>query len=336
MFALLVPHLTKSELKENTFQSKNVELNEKSTMQTKYEEIIDEEDEEFDSNLPYAYVTLCSTDRILNLTLVWAYTLMKTSTPYPVIALVTKEMSQEGMTKLEDIGVDVRIIDNIPQPKQPLGRGARTPRDRSKVFSKLWAWTLKEYSKVVFMDSDILVLKNIDDIFDIPINTGDIASAFYCGFSCDCNTTWNAGVMMIRPNADSFHSLLDGFETVKWGGQGDQGYLNAYYKKYGGHRNITQFYNIGKNVPRCAFDDWFYPDKFRVFHFAGNDHMTHPNAVDPKTLQDVNESVLDREYMRKLEPKKREKDLLKYYQKKWWEQFEIIQEAFGGKKYGYY
>lgn len=237
---------------------------------------------------------------------------------------------------LEDIGVDVRVVDIIPKPQQPLGRGNRTPRDRSKVFSKLWTWSLTEYSKVVFMDSDIIVLQNIDDLFDIPIDVGEIASAFYCGHSCDCKNTWNAGVMMIKPSIKSFHDLIDGFDTVVWGGQGDQGYLNAYFKKYGGHINISQFYNIGKNVPRCAFDEWFYPEKFRAFHFAGNDHMTHPNAVDPKTLQDVTDIVLDRSYMATLEPKKREKMLLKYYQKMWWQELDEIYKELEGMKSGYF
>lgn len=217
----------------------------------------------------------------------------------------------------------------IPQPKQPKGRGGRTPRDRSKVFSKLWIWTLEEYSKVVFMDSDIVILQNIDDLFEIEIEDGEIASAIYCSHSCDCTKTWNAGVMMVQPSKDMFQRLLDGFSTVIWGGQGDQGYLNAYFRKYGGHVPISQYYNIGKNIARCAFDEWFYPEKFRVFHFAGNDHKTHPNAIDPKSLAHVEDTIIQREVLEVFPPKQREKMMLMFYQKYWWKRLDKIYEAYG-------
>lgn len=229
---------------------------------------------------------------------------------------------------LTDIGVEPRIIDIIPQPKQPKGRGGRTPRDRSKVFSKLWIWSLVEYSKVAFMDSDIVVLKNIDDIFDTPLEIGEIGAAIYCSHSCDCERTWNAGVMVVRPNAESFKNIVDGFDTIIWGGQGDQGYLNAYFRTHGGHVPISQFYNIGKNVARCAFDEWFFPEKFRVFHFAGNDHKTHPNAIDPKTLEHIEDTLIQRHVLEAFPPKQREKMMLMYYQKYWWKRLNRIYESY--------
>jgi hypothetical protein len=43
-------------------------------------------------------------------------------------------------------------------------------------FIKLWAYTLTEYHKIVHLDMDTVIFRNIDDIFDIDkdlLFTGD-------------------------------------------------------------------------------------------------------------------------------------------------------------------
>jgi lipopolysaccharide biosynthesis glycosyltransferase len=94
---------------------------------------------------------------------------------------------------------------------------------------------------------------------------------FFRDHSCDCKKRFNSGVMLIRPSEASFTSLLGGFHTLTWGGQGDQSYLNAYFKSNNSVIPLHHSYNMGKNVARCAFDELWNPDEFKVFHFAGND-----------------------------------------------------------------
>ncbi|WVZ56223.1 hypothetical protein U9M48_006791, partial [Paspalum notatum var. saurae] len=76
--------------------------------------------------------------------------------------------------------------------------------------------TLTEYSSVVFVDADILVLRNLDALFRFPQLTavGNDGSLF------------NSGVMLIEPSACTFDALVRGRRTIRSYNGGDQGFLN--------------------------------------------------------------------------------------------------------------
>jgi alpha-N-acetylglucosamine transferase len=212
----------------------------------------------------------------LDLALVMAHSLKKSGTKYPLTVAILKEMSQRGRDLLERAGAIVAEVPIIPKPTAPLGRGGRTPReDREKVFTKLNIWNMTQFDKLLFLDSDTLILRNVDELFDIELKEGEIAAAIYCSFHCDCEHVWNSGVMLLRPSSVTLANLITGFSQLTWGGQGDQSYLNAYFRHFGGHKAISHNYNMGKNTVRCKFEMW-QPDKFSIFHFAGNDDVRVP------------------------------------------------------------
>jgi len=69
------------------------------------------------------------------------------------------------------------------------------------------------------------------------------------------------------------HWALPKISIIQRGGQGDQSYLNAFFKSYGEIIPLSHKYNIGKNVVRCKFEAEWNPPDFFVFHFAGNDDV---------------------------------------------------------------
>ncbi|KAK9219075.1 hypothetical protein WN943_007714 [Citrus x changshan-huyou] len=86
-------------------------------------------------------------------------------------------------------------------------------------YSKLRVWQLIEYDKIIFIDSDLLVLKNIDEFF------------FYPELSAAGNdkVLFNSGVMVIEPSLCKFEDLmLKSFKVSSYNG-GDQGFLNEVF-----------------------------------------------------------------------------------------------------------
>lgn len=82
--------------------------------------------------------------------------------------------------------------------------------------TKLRLWNLTQYDRLVYLDADTLVLKNIDALFNVA---AEFAAVSDVGWP-DC---FNSGVMVIRPNAATSQRLLekvaeigsfDGRETV--------------------------------------------------------------------------------------------------------------------------
>ena len=87
------------------------------------------------------------------------------------------------------------------------------------VLTKLYVFSLVEYTKVVFIDADALVLDNPDDMFEC----GKFCAAFInpCAF--------NSGVMVLEPSMDVFNDMISKLSSLTSYDGGDQGFLNQYY-----------------------------------------------------------------------------------------------------------
>ncbi|XP_010458168.1 PREDICTED: putative UDP-glucuronate:xylan alpha-glucuronosyltransferase 5 [Camelina sativa] len=86
-------------------------------------------------------------------------------------------------------------------------------------YSKLRVWQVTDYDKLVFIDADFIIVKNIDYLF------------FYPQLSAAGNNKFlfNSGVMVLEPSACLFEDLmLKAFKIESYNG-GDQGFLNEYF-----------------------------------------------------------------------------------------------------------
>ncbi len=92
-----------------------------------------------------------------------AMSLMDTGTVVPILVLVTKSVSQGMIDILENIGCEVYKTESITLPQE---LSLQTER-WGPAFTKLVAWKRTDFSKLVFIDSDTLVLKNIDQLFAV-------------------------------------------------------------------------------------------------------------------------------------------------------------------------
>ncbi|KAK1256527.1 UDP-glucuronate:xylan alpha-glucuronosyltransferase 2 [Acorus gramineus] len=100
----------------------------------------------------------------------------------------------------------------------------RNPRAEKKSYneynySKLRLWQLLDYDKLVFVDADVLVLRNLDPLFSLPqlSATGNDGSIF------------NSGVMVIEPSNRTFGLLMERTRDVVSYNGGDQGFLNEVF-----------------------------------------------------------------------------------------------------------
>ncbi|TFY72792.1 hypothetical protein EVG20_g204 [Dentipellis fragilis] len=178
---------------------------------------------------PYAFVTLLTSDAYLPgaLTLAAALRDVHPSPPTPpevdfqTVCLVTPESVDVSSIKLLRrafnlvIGVEIIEEDNA-RGLQLLGRP-----DLHSVLTKLHVFRLIQFSKIIFLDADILPTRPLSHLFSLPHPFAAVPDVGWPDI-------FNSGMMVLTPGQREFDQLLDLAKTKgSWDG-GDQGLLNEW------------------------------------------------------------------------------------------------------------
>ncbi|CAJ2511234.1 Uu.00g068590.m01.CDS01 [Anthostomella pinea] len=110
--------------------------------------------------------------------LVLHHSLRKTGSRYQLKVMVTRdvEADDEYMRAFAAAGIATIVVDKI----EPAPRDGKVNKG---TWEKLAPWGFTEYERVVLLDSDQVILHKIDDMMDVEIPNGWIASTH----ACTCN-----------------------------------------------------------------------------------------------------------------------------------------------------
>lgn len=165
-----------------------------------------------------AYVTaFCGGDTYLPGVEVLGKSLQASGSRMPKIAMVTKDITPAARGRLLDEGWELRAVEPIGNPTKDT---LLFPRF-ANVFTKLRAWELVDYDRVVFLDADTLVLQNVDDLFE--------RSKFAAAPDFFLPDHFNSGVMVLEPSEDTFARMMVALSASGTYDGGDQGFLNSFY-----------------------------------------------------------------------------------------------------------
>ncbi|OLN86368.1 Galactinol synthase 1 [Colletotrichum chlorophyti] len=101
------------------------------------------------------------------------YSLVKSGSAYPLVALYTDTFPQEGLAALSRRGIPAQRIDYLLPTE---GRDYSNDPRFYDCWSKLTPFSLTQYTRVVQLDSDMLVLRNMDELMDLELDDGDFAA----------------------------------------------------------------------------------------------------------------------------------------------------------------
>lgn len=134
------------------------------------------------------WTTLITNTKYLSGLLTLEYSLRKAGSKYPLVALYTETFPEDGMAALKARGVRAKQIPYL-LPSVPK-EYTNDPRFYD-CWTKLTPFSLTEYDRVVQMDSDMLVLKNMDELMemelDAPNQKGDGNRVYAASHACACN-----------------------------------------------------------------------------------------------------------------------------------------------------
>ncbi|KAJ7978153.1 Hexosyltransferase [Quillaja saponaria] len=163
-----------------------------------------------------AYVTLLYGDEFLLGVRVLGKSIRDNGSKKDLVALVSDGVSDNAKELLQADGWIVKKISLLANPNQV------RPTRFWGVYTKLKIFNMTNYKKVVYLDADTIVVRNIDDLFK-------------CGKFCanlKHSERLNSGVMVVEPSETVFNDMMSKVNTLQSYTGGDQGFLNSYYSAF--------------------------------------------------------------------------------------------------------
>ncbi|KAK1756352.1 glycosyltransferase family 8 protein [Echria macrotheca] len=132
------------------------------------------------------WATLISSMDYLPGLLVLEFSLRRVGSRYPFVALYTDDFPAEGRLALEQRNIATQRVEHLA-PKHDKDYGD-DPRFADS-WIKLVVFSLVEYERIVLLDSDMLVVDNMDELMDLPLDDPQKQGnrVFAAAYSCLCN-----------------------------------------------------------------------------------------------------------------------------------------------------
>ena len=182
-----------------------------------------------------------------------------------MVAFISETVSEGTRKALQSVGWETRLVEemdcNWMDAKlggdrnsgwfgKPLGRGIKGTHTR------FHAWNYTEFSKIIYLDADYMLMTNIDHLFDIP----DDFAAAPCSRPGVLDPCFNAGLLVFRPDTNYYQEIMNlWWETTKKDTcPNDQVLLWHYYADAGNWKALPYAFNIRRII--------FRP--LNSFHFA--------------------------------------------------------------------
>jgi len=203
--------------------------------------------------------------------------LRRVRSAYPLVVAVLPDVPEEHRRKLRDQGCVVREI----QPVYPPDSQTQFAMAYYVInYSKLRIWEFVEYERMVYLDADIQVFDNIDELFELD------KGRFYAVMDCFCEKTWshtpqykigycqqcpervpwpeqqlgpppppyfNAGMFVHEPSLGTAKELLDALVATPPTPFAEQDLLNMFFRDV--YTPIPPVYNLVLALL------WRHPDK---------------------------------------------------------------------------
>ena len=179
-----------------------------------------------------AYVTLLSTINYLPGVFTLAESLKRVKAAPPLLVGLSAGIPAEIETLLESRALNVfKLPSDSPLPAMP----GQMQHHWTNTFDKIHFFGLTQFEKIVYLDSDMIVMNNIDDLFEKPhmsaVAAGRLIHADW--------TRLNSGLMVIEPEeglpsriAKMLQHAKDRAAKVGNAAIGDQDLINEFYNDW--------------------------------------------------------------------------------------------------------
>ena len=183
-----------------------------------------------------------------------------------MIAFISERVSESTRKALDSVGWNTRLVEEMDcewlDSKLGDDRNSgwfdyKTLEKRIKgTHTRFHAWNYTQFSKIIYVDADYMLMTNIDQLFYIP----DDFAAAPCSRPGILDPCFNAGLLVFRPDTNYHHDIMNlWWETTKKDTcPNDQVLLWHYFADAGNWKALPYAFNIRRIIYR----------PLNSFHFA--------------------------------------------------------------------
>ena len=241
----------------------------------------------------FAYITALSNDTFLPGVKALLKSLKHVNTAYPLGIMIPKSLEGTLRNAIEDAGL-LKAYNAFIIVEDDLIIPSDIPIDRTHhwayTFFKLMSTSLTQFTKIILIDCDVIVLKNMDELFQRKSMSA--TSAGVCVHP-DWKGQFTSGLVVIEPNIEIFTKLIAAIEpTVKrlhneGKRTGDQDVIQSVFPDWGEQQNllIHEKYNV----------IWYaIPDFCRYYQMGTKDiYMVHFTGAKKPWAYDKNFAITE-------------------------------------------
>lgn len=169
-----------------------------------------------------AYVTLLGTNDFIQGTLTLWQSLQNVCSQYPLVVIINSTINKMNRYILDKRGIKYYEMENLAYPDGTTqnmiadGWPEGCVSNFASTIQKFHIFKLIEYEKLVYLDSDMLVLKNIDCLFDRPnksavVDCGVIYKKYpevFVTFDEEGYDGLNSGLLVVEPNLQDYENIM--------------------------------------------------------------------------------------------------------------------------------
>lgn len=174
-----------------------------------------------------AWVTMITNDDYVDGAIALGYSLLAVKSRYGLVVLTTSTVTDQARRRLEGVpNCTLRHVEAIELSGEK-EVSAAFPHSAA-AWTQVSVWQLEEFARLVWLDADMLVRRNMDQLFDLGMGSKAMATVSQCMCTAagpgslpyvnaeNCpfinratgKHIFNAGLLVIKPSAESYRALL--------------------------------------------------------------------------------------------------------------------------------
>ena len=214
--------------------------------------------------MKYAYVTILSTNDYYKGVIALFESLKLTNPKYNNYVVIVNEtidddiinnFKNRGYIVVKKYKIEASFVKN------------NTYTHWNNTFDKFNIFDLTEYDKIVYLDSDLFICQNIDELFDMDNLSATIAGKTYYK---EWNSI-NSGLMVVEPKKGIREDLINLLNSGKFNNHvGDQDVIEKYFDWHNKKLEISEKYNLFAFLIDYYIKHYDYNrDMIKIVHFIG-------------------------------------------------------------------
>lgn len=243
-----------------------------------------------------AYITFLSSDNYIYYIISLYDSWKQTQSKYPFYCCVTQNVGLKTIQILKKIGCPYIRVNTLPLDNVAM-KGKKMCRKYQKAFGKLIIFSLDQFDKCIFLDSDLVIKQNIDELFNKPdfsavedcLPVHKRPNKYQIGES-----SFNSGMFVFSPSKAYYlkicKTLISLPSNIKWHDQAVLSYLNQDWMQRD-ELHLPYVYNtlvaMQEKVMDKILELYGTFDDIKVFHYVTykNAPYSSPALLDASVYQ---------------------------------------------------